>query len=174
MRFEGKCSLVQDLQTLIGADIEAMLAKGAGGSARSEQEVRQTIGPLFERYMTGDVPYEIHSLFGGEISRQTAELSSAGLRLVLDVQYYHDHYNKTVFAEISEGWRDSVIPYVEEETDLVIAVCKDNTQLNRELISNAFYQAVDSFGRDAAGRINDERFTDQHRELQTAFRQEGL
>ncbi len=172
--FSERCFQPTEIQGIVSSDFAAMLDGEANVNARSEQQVKETVGILFDKYMTDSLNYEIYTLFSKEIHKRSNDMSEKGLRLLLDVSYYHDHFSNIAFAEISEGWRDGVIPYIKKETKLVVSVFQDKNQLNRQLIFDAFYQFVDPFGVDAEGNINDERFSDKHKKLQLLFNQEGI
>ena len=134
--------------------------------ALTEEEIRDRIGPVFDKYVAKSNSETIRLMFEREVFKRTKTLDVRGLRLLLDIRYYHDNFSHTVYASFSEGMRDMIIPFIEKKPALVITIVKDEAQMNRKIISNAFYQFIDQFAIDQkTGRIIDDRFTAEDKEL---------
>ena len=146
-----------------------------GAKALSNEEIKIHIGPVFDKYMNTQNSYLAAVAFDQSIIKKIEGKKESDLRLLLNIMHYHDNYGDTTYAEFSEGLRDYIIPFIEEKTTMVIKVVKDNDQLNRELISNAFYQFIDVFKTDSkTGEIVDSRFKLKHRNLMIILEQENL
>ena len=149
-------ALVNDVMKLVSFEDRAL----------TEEEIRDRIGPVFEKYVAKSNSETIRSMFEREVFKRTKTLDPRGLRLLLDIRYYHDNFSGTVYASFSEGMRDMVIPFIEEKPALVVTIVKDEAQMNRKLISDALYQFMDQFATDPkTGRITDDRFTAEYKEL---------
>jgi len=146
-----------------------------GAKSLSNEEIKIHIGPVFNKYMNTQNSYWAAVAFDQSIINKIKEKKESDLRMLLNIMYYHDKYGKVTYAEFSEGLRDYIIPFIEDKTDIVIKVAKDKEQLNRELISNAFYQFIDIFETDSkTGEIIDGRFKVKHQELMDILKRENL
>jgi len=163
--FNGQCVESKHIELEAVSDLKE-IDRLPENRAMTDEEVKQVIGPIFTKYMLDCPSYEVHHIFSNAILKRAGIRDERGLRILLDMRYYQDKYSNVVFAEISEGWRDEVIFFIEEDTDLVIKVANDKNQLNRKVIDSAFIQFIDVFSVDqTTGEITDNRFGAKHKEL---------
>ncbi len=146
-----------------------------GAKALSNEEIKIHISPIFNKYMNTQNSYWAVVAFDQSIIKKIKGKKESDLRLLLNIMHYHDNYGDVTYAEFSEGLSDYIIPFIEDKTDIVIKVVKDNDQLNRELISSAFNQFIDVFKTDSkTGEIVDSRFKLQHQVLMNILKRENL
>jgi len=163
--FDGQCVESKHIEREAVSDLEE-LDRLPDNRAMTDEEVQEFIGPIFTKYLLDCPSYQVHHIFGDAILKRAGKRDERGLRILLDMRYYQDKYSNVVFAEISEGWRDEVIFFIEEDTDLVIKVASDQNQLNKKVIDSAFIQFVDVFSVDqTTGEITDKRLGAKHKEL---------
>ena len=174
LKFNTACVPIDTIQSAMENDF-LKLDGFKEDRALTEEEIRDRIGPVFDKYITGNNSEAIRPMFEREVSKRTKALDARSLRLLLDIMYYHDNFSRTVYASFSEGMRDMIIPFIEEKPALVTTMVKDEAQMNRKLISNAFYQFIDPFAFDQkTGRIIDDRFTPEHKELMAILKNKGF
>lgn len=144
-------------------------------NAWSKEDIETYIGPIFNKYISLKNSYEAVIAFDHSVGTKVQAHNEWDLRLLLNIMHYHDHHGEAVYAEFSEGLRDYIIPFIEFKTDIVIKVTKDKNQLNRKMISSAFYQFIDPFSIDSnSGEITDSRFNPKHQKLMKILKHEDL
>ena len=174
VRIVSNCILTQLIEDDVLSSLKQLDGKFTEKALTSE-EVALHIGLVFDKYMSRHNSYGAVVAFYQAIIVKTHNRTESDLRLLLNIMYYHDNYGDAIYAEFSEGLRDSVILFVRDNPDTVIRVAKDRNQLNRKLIPNAYYQFIDPFAYDLnSGEINDKRFTIKHEELMKILKEEKL
>ena len=164
LKFGIACVPMDTIQSTLVNDVMKLVS--FEDRALTEEEIRDRIGPVFDKYVAKSNSETIRLMFEREVFKRTKTLDARSLRLLLDIRYYHDNFSHTVYASFSEGMRDMIIPFIEKKPALVITIVKDEAQMNRKIISNAFYQFIDQFAIDQkTGRIIDDRFTAEDKEL---------
>ena len=172
--FKGECVKKEKIEMEVRSDF-IEIDKLPADRALTAKEIEKVIGPVFKKYMLSKQSWKVPYLFDDEVRKRGRKRDERGLRLLLNVKYYHDNYSPITCAEISEGWRDAVIFYIEEKPDLVIKVASDKKQLHRKVIEDAFHQFADQFSVDmATGEINDKRFTSSNKAVMQAIKREKL
>lgn len=170
--FDGHCVEKKRIELEAISDLRE-LDRLPENRAMTDEEVREVIGPIFTRYLLDCRSYQVHHIFSRAIHKRAGKKDERGLRMLLDMLYYQDKYSNVIFAEISEGWRDAVVFFIEEDTDLVIKIANDKTQLNKKVIDSAFFQFIDQFSVDqTTGEIIDKRFGAKHKELMQIIKRE--
>jgi len=142
--FYGQCVEAKHIEHEAVSDLKE-LDRLPENRAMTDEEVQEVIGPIFTKYLLDYPSYQVHHIFSDAIYKRAGKRDERGLRILLDMGYYQDKYSHVVFAEISEGWRDEVIYFIEKDTDLVIKVANDKNQLNKKVIHSAFIQFIDAF-----------------------------
>ena len=170
--FNGQCVESKQIELEAASDLRE-LDRLPENRAMIDKEVKEVIGPIFTKYLLDCRSYQVHHIFDSAIHNRAGKRDERGLRILLDMDYYQDKYSNVVFAEISEGWRDAVAFFIEEDTDLVIKIANDKTQLNKEVIHSAFILFIDQFSVDqTTGEIIDKRFGAKHKELMQIIERE--
>ncbi len=172
--FNGRCVESKHIEEEAVFDIRE-LDRPPENRAMTDKEVKEVIGPIFTKYLLDCPSYQVHHIFDSTIHKRAMKRDERGLRILLDMGYYQDNYSNVVFAEISEGWRDAVAFFIEEDTDLVIKIANDKNQLNKKMIHSAYIQFVDQFSVDqTTGEITDLRFGAKHKELMQIIKRGGF
>ena len=130
--------------------------EGLGDRALTAPEIQETLSPLFEIYDSffdsGRNLVESDRPFWDLIRIRRSKLDSPGLRTLLNLRYFAEHYRPAWDAELLEGFRDSVIPLIESNPSVVTSVFMDEKQLMRESIIRAYVMFIDPFGTEDALR----------------------
>ena len=127
-------------------------------------EIQQYFKPFFT--LTFNYKGRDERTFWYAISLKTTKLDENGLRLLLYLAYYASHFMGSTNAELLEGLRDMVVPFIEHQKQAVITVLNDKSQVVRENIVSAYYLYIDQFGRDPkTNEIKDEKVRNDLRDI---------
>ncbi len=172
--YKGECVKKEKIEGEVKSDF-IEIDKLPADRGVPAKKIKEVIGPVFKKFMLSKQSWKVQNLFDNEVRKRAKRRDERGLRLLLNVKYYHDHFSPVACAEISEGWRDSIAFYIEEKPDLVIKVASDKKQLHRKVIEDAFHQFADQFSVDrATGEITDKRFTLKQKALMQVIKRENL
>ncbi len=128
-KFNDVClnEIVIDQNILSG--LEKLSSLQHRGRALTSKEIKSEIGPIFGKYKDN-----LHSL----IELMLSAKDESALRLLLDILHYHDKYETTIYAELSEGLNGMIEGYFTDSDDILINVLKDAKQENRKAIAEYF------------------------------------
>jgi len=71
--------------------------------------------------------------------------NTASLKFILNLAHYAENHRATKDAELQEGLRDMIIPYIENSPEVVFAVLNTDKQVALERIDSAYVQYIDQF-----------------------------
>ena len=137
-----------------------------GSRALTPNQIKTSCRPIYEDFYRSYGKIHDVKVFYASVLLRASRRDTRGLRLLLDLTFYSNKYRGVIDAELLEGLRDFIVPFIEKDPDVVMTVLKDPNQVERNRIESAFYQFVDQFswGQDIE-EIADERFTKKHKTL---------
>jgi hypothetical protein len=131
-----------------------------GNRALKPDEVRQRYGALVDE-ASADNP-DAEANVRDAIDLYTRHRGEAEIRMVLDVLYQCEHAEH-LNAEFSEVVAGYLVPFFASNPQAVASVLKDETQLNRGELSDAYYTFIDPLG--------DEGEVEKYKDAHPAFRE---
>lgn len=158
-----------DRRIVDGYRLLEVIDRKFGNRSLSPEEIMVYIKPIYDQLYhpnyDGRGPYDVTS-FWDTVDLRSSRLDTRGLRLMLDLIYYSERNIKNIDAELLEGLRDSIVPYIENNKEVVIDVINDAKQVKREAIANAYYSLIGNFIYDPKTQeITDPLFTKDLRDL---------
>jgi len=122
------------------------IEKKVAGRYLTPDEIQEYFNPFFD--LTFNYKIKDEKVFWYTAKLKTSKLDEFSLRLLLYLAYYADRFMDTTNAELLEGLRDMVVPFIEHQSQVVLTVLNDKNQVMRGNIVSAYYLFVDQFGRD--------------------------
>jgi hypothetical protein len=121
------------------------------GRALTLGEIKREFAPFFEKYYHADRTPVDYGVFYDALYLQTENhFKMRNLRLLLDLAHYSNCILRVTDAELLEGLRDSIIPFIEQQPRMTLFVAKDPKQVERGMIISAFSQFEEFRSYDAS------------------------
>jgi len=140
------------------------LAREAGNRALSDAEIKTQYREIsgfwrsFFNEMWGPVGPEYDRPFWNAVALRTSARDEGSLRFLLNLRH-HVQSQRVASAELTEGFRDLVIGYLEDNPSVVADVWADENQAERETIDDAYYMFADQWGSEARETVRRYRAT---------------
>jgi hypothetical protein len=112
-----------------------------GDRALTPDEIRREMTPFFKKYYNASkAPFD-YAVFYDALELQVVnKRNMRNLRLLLDLAHYSNCVLNVTDAELLEGLRDAIIPFIEQKPEITLSVAKDPKQVERGMIISALNQ----------------------------------
>jgi hypothetical protein len=163
-KYDDLCvtEVLRDSRSVDGFLLANLLARNAESRALSDAEIETQYREIsdFWRSFFDDkwapVGPEYDRPFWNAVALRTSAWDEGSLRFLLNLRH-HVQRRQIASAELSEGLRDLVIPYFENDAAVVADVWADRYQAGGDTIESALYMFVDSWRPE---QINERRSKD--------------
>jgi hypothetical protein len=165
-KYDDLCvtEVLRDGRSVDGYLLADTLARDAGNRALSDAEIKEQYNEIFSFWRSffndkwGPVEPEYDRPFWNAVALRTSVRDEGSLRFLLNLRHSAQQ-QRIASVELTEGLRDLVIGYFEDNPSVVADVWEDENQAERATIDNAYYMFADPWGSKARETVRRYRAT---------------
>ncbi len=157
--------IIDDQELFIAYSQLAVVEKGAAGAIRAA-EIKKVYSQFFATTYQTQRPQGAKPIFWEAIRLRVSHRDERALRILLDLLFFAQDGVARIDAELLEGLKAMIIPFLQKEPRIVLRVLQDSGQVSREGIANAYNNLVSNFTYDPkTGKITDKGYTEDLQEI---------
>lgn len=130
------------------------------------QEIKRVYAPFFAATYQVKHARGAKPIFWQAVRLRVSNRDKSAFRTLLDLSHFSQSDLPTLDAELVEGLRDMMVPFLLKESKVVIRVLQDSEQVARDRVTSAYNDLVSNFAYDpATGKITDPSYTKDLQEI---------